>query len=63
LPKNGTRKVPGAKPVRKLGGAIFGDYRYGTVFVCHNGADSYYAARGFRCSLRVQASWLFVAEG
>ena len=39
--------------IRKLGGAIFGDYRYGTVFVCHNGADSYYAARGFRCSLVV----------
>jgi hypothetical protein len=39
--------------IRKLGGAIFGDYRYGTVFIYHNGADSYYAARGFRCSLRV----------
>jgi hypothetical protein len=39
--------------IRKLGGAIFGDHRYGTVFVYHNGADSYYAARGFRCSLRV----------
>jgi hypothetical protein len=39
--------------IRKLGGAIFGDYRYGTVFVYHNGADSYYAARGFRCSLAV----------
>lgn len=39
--------------IRKLGGALFGDYRYGTVFVYHNGADSYYAARGFRCSLRV----------
>jgi hypothetical protein len=39
--------------IRKLGGAIFGDYRYGTVFVFHNGADSYYAARGFRGSLRV----------
>jgi hypothetical protein len=39
--------------IRELGGAIFGDYRYGTVFVYHNGADSYYAARGFRCSLRV----------
>lgn len=31
----------------------FGDYRYGTVFVYRNGADSYYAARGFRCSLSV----------
>jgi hypothetical protein len=39
--------------IRKLGGAIFGDYRYGTVFVYHNGADSYYAARGFRCGLAV----------
>jgi hypothetical protein len=39
--------------IRKLGGAIFGDYRYGTVFMYHNGADSYYAARGFRGSLRV----------
>jgi hypothetical protein len=39
--------------IRKLGGALFCDYRYGTVFVYHNGADSYYAARGFRGSLRV----------
>ncbi len=39
--------------IRNLGGAIFGDYRYGTVFVYHNGADSYYAARGFRGLLRV----------
>jgi hypothetical protein len=39
--------------VRKLGGAIFADRRYGRVFVFHNGADSYYAARGFRGSLRV----------
>jgi hypothetical protein len=39
--------------IRKLGGAIFGDYRYGKVFVYHNGAQSYYAARGFRGSLRV----------
>jgi hypothetical protein len=39
--------------IRKLGGAIFADYRYGTIFVYHNGADSYYAARGFRGSLRV----------
>ena len=39
--------------IRKLGGALFADYRYGTVFVYHNGADSYYAARGFRGSLRV----------
>ncbi|MCR2823565.1 DUF4256 domain-containing protein [Lederbergia panacisoli] len=39
--------------IRKLGGAIFCDYRYDTVFVYHNGADSYYGARGFRGSLRV----------
>ena len=39
--------------IRKLGGAIFGDFRYNTVFISHNGADSYYAARGFRGSLRV----------
>ncbi|RQP22923.1 DUF4256 domain-containing protein [Piscinibacter terrae] len=39
--------------VRALGGALFGDRRYGRVFVYHNGAQSYYAARGFRVSLRV----------
>ncbi len=39
--------------IRKLGGAIFGDRRYGHVFVYHNGAQSYYAARGFRGALRV----------
>jgi hypothetical protein len=39
--------------IRKLGGAIFADYRYGNVFVYHNGAESYYAVRGFRGSLRV----------
>ncbi|MCE6988001.1 DUF4256 domain-containing protein [Dyadobacter sp. CY323] len=39
--------------VRKLGGAIFGDRRFDRVFIYHNGADSYYAARGFRGSLRV----------
>ncbi|SMD14504.1 DUF4256 domain-containing protein [Pedobacter nyackensis] len=39
--------------IRKLGGAIFCDYRYSNVFVYHNGADSYYAARGFRGALRV----------
>ena len=38
--------------IRKLGGALFCDRRYDTVFVYHNGAESYYAARGFRCSLR-----------
>jgi hypothetical protein len=39
--------------IRKLGGALFGDRRYGHVFVYHNGAPSYYAARGFRAALRV----------
>ena len=39
--------------IRKLGGALFCDRRYDTIFLYHNGADSYYAARGFRGSLRV----------
>ena len=39
--------------IRKLGGAIFCDRRYDTVFVYHNGAESYYAARGFRGSVRI----------
>ena len=39
--------------IRKLGGAIFCDRRYNTVFTYHNGAESYYAARAFRGSLRV----------
>jgi hypothetical protein len=39
--------------VRELGGALFGDYRFGRVFTYHNGAESYYAARGFRGVLRV----------
>ena len=39
--------------IRKLGGALFSDFRYNTVFVYHNGAESYYAARGFRGSIRV----------
>lgn len=39
--------------IRKLGGALFCDRRYNQVFVYHNGAESYYAARGFRGSLRV----------
>lgn len=39
--------------IRKLGGAIFADFRYNSVFVYHNGAQSYYAARGFRGLLRV----------
>jgi hypothetical protein len=40
-------------PIRKLGGALFCDRRYDTVFVYHNGAESYYAGRAFRGSLRV----------
>lgn len=39
--------------IRKQGGAIFGDFRFGQVFIYHNGAESYYAARGFRGALRV----------
>ncbi|MFV8837783.1 DUF4256 domain-containing protein [Salinimicrobium soli] len=39
--------------VRKLGGAMFGDRRYDRVFIYHNGAESYYAARGFRAYLRI----------
>ena len=39
--------------IRKLGGALFCDRRFDTVFVYHNGAESYYAARAFRGSLRV----------
>lgn len=39
--------------IRKLGGAIFGDFRFDTVFIYHNGAESYYAARGFRGMLKV----------
>jgi hypothetical protein len=39
--------------IRKLGGAIFGDCRYEQIFVYHNGAESYYAARGFRGLLKV----------
>lgn len=39
--------------IRELGGAIFGDFRFGKVFVYHNGAQSYYAARGFRGVLKV----------
>jgi hypothetical protein len=44
-------KTPAA--IRELGGALFCDRRYDTVFVYHNGADSYYASRGFRGSLRI----------
>jgi hypothetical protein len=39
--------------IRKLGGAIFADFRYGHAFIYHNGAESYYAARGFRGSLHI----------
>ena len=39
--------------IRKHGGAIFADFRFGNVFVYHNGAQSYYAGRGFRGSLRI----------
>jgi len=39
--------------IRKLGGALFGDFRFGRIFTYHNGAESYYAARGFRGLLRV----------
>ncbi len=39
--------------IRKLGGALFGDRRYGQIFIYHNGAQSYYGGRGFRGSLRV----------
>lgn len=39
--------------IREKGGAIFGDYRFGSVFVYHNGAESYYAVRGFRALLKV----------
>ncbi len=44
-------KTPSA--IRALGGAVFCDYRYGQVFLYHNGAESYYAARGFRGLLRI----------
>lgn len=40
--------------IRALGGAVFCDYRYGTVFYYHNGADSYYSSRGFRGVLKVE---------
>lgn len=39
--------------VRQMGGAIFGDHRFGRTFIYHNGADSYYAARGFRSVLEI----------
>ena len=39
--------------IRKLGGAIFADFRFGNIFIYHNGAESYYAGRAFRGSLKV----------
>ncbi len=39
--------------IRSKGGALFGSSKYGRTFICHNGADSYYAARGFRCFCRL----------
>ena len=39
--------------IRKLGGAIFADYRFETIFIYHNGADSYYAGRAFRASVTI----------
>ncbi len=39
--------------IRKKGRAIFGDRRFGRVFIYHNGAESYYSGKGFRCSLKV----------
>src|SRR6266498_3197057 len=45
--------VKTSSEIRRLGGAIFADFRYGSVFVYHNGAQSYYGARAFRGSLRV----------
>lgn len=44
-------KTPTA--IRKLGGALFGDFRFGEVFIYHNGAESYYGVRGFRGILRI----------
>ena len=40
--------------IRSLGGALFGDNRYDNVFIYHNGADSYYSSRGFRCFIKVK---------
>jgi hypothetical protein len=48
------RELQTPADIRKLGGALFCDRRYDTVFVYHNGAESYYAARGFRGSLRAR---------
>ena len=40
--------------IRELGGALFGSYKYGRAFIFYNGADSYYATRGFRCCLLIK---------
>ncbi len=45
--------IKASADVRKAGGGMFGDWRYGRVFIYHNGAESYYAARGFRGMLKV----------
>lgn len=45
------------RDVRQLGGALFADFRYGRVFVYHNGAESYYAARGFRAVLEIKFAY------
>jgi hypothetical protein len=42
------------EPVRTLGGALFGDTRYGRTFIYHNGADSYYSSRGFRGYIKIK---------
>ncbi|MCS6917210.1 MAG: DUF4256 domain-containing protein [Chitinophagales bacterium] len=41
------------EPIRRLGGALFGDYRFGRTFIYHNGAESYFASRGFRGWIRI----------
>jgi hypothetical protein len=46
-------KLSALEEMERTGGALFGDSRYGRVFIYHNGASSYFAARGFRASLRV----------
>ncbi len=51
--KNSSSWLKTPAEIRKLGGAIFADRRYDSVFVYHNGAESYYGSRGFRGSLRV----------
>ena len=48
------------KRIRELGGAIFCERRYGEVFTFHNGADSYYGVRGFRCTLELNQSYRII---